>query len=105
MENETVVCNTITFGLQISPASETFAQSYVSWDNFLSSPNDSILIKNTTMFNYSSGILSVSFWIMDDLQNKTLIFETNFLSLIDNSTIFINTTAPDLSFMASTSDP
>ena len=77
----------------------------MNWDNFLSSPNDSILVKNTTMFNYSSGILSVSYWIMDDLQNRTLVFETDFLSLIANSTIFINTTSPDLSFSVSTSDP
>ena len=48
------------------------------------------------MFNYSSGILSISYWLLQDLQNQTLIFESNFTSLIDNSDIFINTTSPTL---------
>ena len=34
------------------------------------------------MFNYSSGIFSISYWILQDLQNQTLVFQSNFSSLL-----------------------
>jgi cysteine-rich repeat protein len=71
---ESVVCNTITFGLRITPPSATFAQSYVNWTNFISTPNASILQQNHTMSTYTSGILSVSFFLLNHLQNTTLLF-------------------------------
>ena len=82
MVNETIVCNTITFGVHISPVSDVFAQPYIVWDGFLSSPNDSILVLNSSMLNYTNGVLSVSYFILADLQNKTLIFNSNFSSLL-----------------------
>ena len=105
MTNQSIACNTITFGILITPISEIFAQSFIVWDNFISSPNDSILILNTSMFNFTSGVLSISYFLLSDLQNETLIFDANFSTLYENSSIFVNTTSPSLSFMVSTSNP
>ena len=74
MESEAVACNTITFGIHIAPASDVFAQVGVSWDNFLSSPNASVLVANTSLTTYNLGILSVSYFLLSDLQNQLLIF-------------------------------
>lgn len=95
---ESAVCNTITFGFRFNPASATFAQPYVNWTNFLLTPNESILTLNTSMFKYEAGVLSVSYFLLAHLQNQTLIFDTNFSSLIENSSIFANTTAPTIKF-------
>ena len=99
---DSIICNTITFGFKFTPPSDTFAQSFISWENFLSSPNDSILQPNTSMFSYSGGVLSASYFLLNHLQNKTLIFEFDFQTLIANSTIFNQTTSSPLSFTVST---
>lgn len=99
---ESAICNTITFGFRFSPASATFAQPFVNWTSFLSTPNESILVLNSSMFKYEAGVLSVSFFLLAHLQNQTLIFDTNFSTLIENSSIFVNTTAPRIEFEVST---
>jgi len=95
---ESSICNTITFGFRFTPPSDTFAQPYVSWDLFLTSPNDSILQPNVSMTTYSSGVLSVSYFLLDHLQNQTLIFEADFTTLIANSSILNLTRADPLTF-------
>ena len=103
--NETQVCNTITLGFQISPFSGIFDQSYITWDNFISSPNSSILSYNVSMTSYNNGTLSVSYFLMSYLQNQVLTFDSNFTSLLSNSSIFANTTAPAVSYTVNTSNP
>lgn len=71
---ETVVCNTITFGVRFTPPTDTLAQNYINWTNFFTTPNASILQQNHTMTSYSSGVLSISFFMLNHLQNTTLIF-------------------------------
>ena len=95
-------CNTITFGFRFTPPSDTFNQSYIAWNNFLTSPNDSILIPNHTMSYYSNGVLSVSYFLLNHLQNQTLIFSTDFLSLISNTSIFDLTTSDPIIFTVDT---
>lgn len=102
---ETVVCNTITFGFRFNPASDTFAQPDINWDNFLSTPNASILQPNTSMFGYSSGVLSVSYFLLAHLQNEMLIFETDFTTLLPNSSRFNTTTSSPITFTVNTSPP
>ena len=36
---EPLICNTITFEVQLEPSSATFAQSYVKWENFITTQN------------------------------------------------------------------
>ena len=50
------------------------------------------------MLNYSSGRLSASYFMLATIQNQTLVFNTNFSSLIANSTIFANTQSNSLAF-------
>lgn len=42
---------------------------------------------------YSAGVLSVSYAMLEDLQNQTLVFDASFSSLLPNSSIFLNTSA------------
>ena len=74
MESEAVVCNTITFGVQIHPQSGIFGQSFMSYDSFVSTPNGSVMTLNRSMLNYTSDTLYLSFFLLADLQNTTLIF-------------------------------
>ena len=105
LENENVACNTITFGFSISPSSLIFTHPNIVWDSFISTPNTSLVLFNSSLLNYSSSnsVLYVSYYLLADLQNQTLIFETNFSSLLSNSSIFVNTTSSPLSFTVSTS--
>ena len=67
---EADICNTVTFGFTFEPPSETFAQGYVSWTNFLSTPNQSILVINDTgNVTYKDGVLYISYFLMTHLQN------------------------------------
>ena len=103
LENESIACNTITFGFSIAPSSLIFTHPDIVWDSFISTPNTSIVLFNSSLLNYVSSVLYVSYELLADLQNQTLIFETNFSSLLPNSSIFFNTTSPPLSFTVSTS--
>ena len=100
---ESNICNIITFTIEISPSSETFAQPEIIWDNFLTSPNDSLMIKNKSMLQYSNGILTTSYYLQGNLQNETIIFNANFPSLKPNSINFANTVSDPLSFVVNTS--
>ena len=101
--NETQVCNTVTFTIQISPYSGIFDQSYIAWENFISTPNTSILSYNTSMTNYSSNAtVSVSYFLLSYLQDQVLIFDSNFTSLLSNTSIFANTSAPSLQYTVNT---
>ena len=46
MENENVVCNTITFKIEISPKGSILDQNYINWTNFISTPNTSLVAQN-----------------------------------------------------------
>jgi hypothetical protein len=81
MQNETVVCNTITFGISIDPPADIFAQPFIVWEHFLSTPNSSILVFNASMLGFSNQTLFVSFFLLDHLQNKTIIFDSDFRTL------------------------
>jgi len=70
----------------------------VKWNNFLVTPNASLFIPNTSMFVYSSGNLSASFFLLKTIQNKNLTFTADFTSLILNSSIFNHTTSPTITF-------
>ena len=96
-------CNTITFGFRFTPPSDTFGIPNITWENFLASPNDSILRPNHTMSYYSSGVLYVSYFLLNHLQNQTLLFEADFSTIFANSSIFNYTSAPILTFTVSTS--
>lgn len=95
---ETAVCNTVTFTFAIAPASATFAQPNVNWTDFLSTPNASAFIANTSMFEYADGNFSASFFLLADLQNLSLTFTADFATLIPNSTLFDHTASPTVTF-------
>jgi cysteine-rich repeat protein len=97
-----VVCNTITLQFILSPASATFAQPYIVWDNFLITPNSSIIVQNTSMLSYNSGVLTASYFLLQNVQNQTLIFEPDFTSLILGSPRFSNTSAAPITVVVST---
>lgn len=50
------------------------------------------------MFKYSNGNLSVSYFMLATIQNTTLVFYTNYSTLIANSTIFANTISNTVTF-------
>ena len=100
---EASICNTLTFGFRFTPPTETFAQSYISWLNFLSTPNQSILVINSTdNITYRDGVLYISYFLMAHLQNQTLLFDFDFTSLENSSTMFTNSSATTLAFTVST---
>lgn len=92
------MCDTITFTFQLTPVSNTFAQPYVNWTDFIVTPNTSLITLNASMVQYSSGKVSVSYSMRATIQNLTLTFTADYNSLIPNSTIFNQTTANTLSF-------
>ena len=102
MENESIACNTITFGLSLSPASDVYSRPDIAWDSFISTPNVSLVQLNSSLLNYSSGVLYVSYYLLADLQNSTLVFEANFSTLLPDTSIFDSTTSPPLSLTVST---
>ena len=95
---ETLVCNTLTLIFKITPVSNTFSQNYIQWNSFLTTPNSSLLYANTTMTRYSSGFIYYSYSLNKTLQGLPLTFQTNFNSLITDSSIFATTTSPDITF-------
>lgn len=100
--NESITCNTITMEFMLSPAALVLEEPYILWDDFLSSPNQSLLWLNSSLTSYSGGILSLSYFMLGDLQNQTLIFDTNFSALLPNSTIFDNSSDTSLSVFVTT---
>ena len=54
------------------------------------------------MFAYSGGVLSISYFLLNHLQNETLIFNADFNTLLNNSHIFDQSTASPISFTVST---
>ena len=95
-------CNHIIFKFSITPASDTFAQPNINWDGFLVTPNSSLLEVNATLFDYTSGILSASYFLLSNLEGKSLTFSFDYSVLLENSTIFSGTTSPPISFTVST---
>ena len=57
------------------------------------------------MLYYFNGVLYASYFLETHLQNKTLVFDTNFSAIYPGSTLFDNTTSPTYSFVVSTSNP
>ena len=57
------------------------------------------------MRSYSAGVVSLSYFMKETLQGKSISLNANYSSLLANSSIFIKTTAPTLSFTVSTSPP
>ena len=57
---------------------------------------------NNTLFDYSTGTFSTSYFMLEDIQNLTLHFDVDFTVLVNDSTIFDNSSAPSISFMVST---
>lgn len=51
------------------------------------------------MLKYTNGNFSASYFLLATIQNQTLVFGTNFSSLVANSTIFANTLSNPLSFV------
>ena len=101
---EVNICNTVTFGLRFTPPTETLAQSYINWTNFLSSSiNESTFLFNESMRHYNSGVLYISYFLLKPIQNQSLTYDFNFSTLINNSIIFTNSSAPTLTFDVSTS--
>ena len=81
MEAESVVCNTITFKIELSPKADLLDQSYIDWTSFISTPNSSIMDENQTMLSYSSGKISLSFYLKADLEGKKVVFKANYSTL------------------------
>ena len=103
--NESVACNTLTIEFAVSPAALVLEEPYILWNDFLSNPNQSLLWMNTSLTSYSGGILSLSYFMLGDLQNQTLIFDTNFSALLPNSTIFDNSSDTSLTVFVATQPP
>ena len=74
IENQSIICNTITFDMALSPAAPLFDLPEIDWTHFLYSPNFSLLYQNTSLTTYSNGTLTVSYFLLGDLQNSTLVF-------------------------------
>ena len=80
-----------------------FLQPFISWDNFITTVNTSLLWLNSSLSSYSHNNISLSFFMLGDLQNQTLFFEANFSSLLPNSSIFSNISTLTVNFAADTS--
>ena len=69
----------------------------------MTTPNSSLIWLNSSLTFYSSGIISLTYFMLSDLQNKSLTFNANYSVLLPNSSIFTNTSVPSVSFVVSTS--
>ena len=54
------------------------------------------------MLSYSSGAISVSYFLKVHLQNKSVTFNADFSTLLSNSSIFSKTSASALTFNVDT---
>ena len=54
------------------------------------------------MSKYTSGVLYVSYFLLNHLQGRSLTFTANFSTLLVNSSIFDLTTAAPVTFTVST---
>ena len=43
---ESVICNHVTFEVQLDPKATLLDQSYIDWDNFISTTNTSMMVEN-----------------------------------------------------------
>jgi hypothetical protein len=69
MQMESLICNTITFSFTLSPAADILDQPFIIWDAFLTTPNATFLDLTSATFNYSGGVFSASYLLLQDLQN------------------------------------
>lgn len=88
---ETTVCNTLTLTFSITPASDTFGRSDIVWDTFLGY-NHSSLTVNTSMHNYASGQLNISYFLAPGVEGQTITFTPNFTGMLPAPSIFDSTT-------------
>mgnify|MGYP003472254572 CR=1 FL=1 len=59
-------------------------------------PNSSLLTPNASMYSYSNGNFSASYFMEQTIQGQTLVFGTNFSTLLPNSTIFAGTESNEI---------
>ena len=90
------ICNLLSLTFAAEPDSDVFTRPDIVWDDFLSTPNTSVILLNSSLTNTTNNSLTLHYYLNATVENQSLTFEANHSVLLPHTPIFDVTVAPPL---------